>query len=161
MRKFTRADQASRKADDITPTPDRSSSRQQRKEKLGRGDTNSFAPLRDDNNDDDEEDVTMKDATTKSGGGTARKETLKKSGGSATKELPYFERFRVKSKAVATEDSMGGKPASSSTSPIPSVLAKSAGTPARVSFATTTGRNVTGNRTKQFATNRQGENRRC
>jgi hypothetical protein len=143
MRTYTRADQASRKAEEITPTPDRTSSRVQGKKKMGRGDMNSFAPLRDEYDNEDEEEVTMKDATTKSGGGSARKDTTKKSGGGETTKIPYFDLFRVKLKAVATEDSMGGKPESSSTSPIPSVLAKSAGTPAKVSFATTTGRNVT------------------
>jgi hypothetical protein len=102
---------------------------------MGRGDMNSFAPLRDAYGNEDKEEVTTKDATTKSGGGSARKDTTKKSGGGETMKKPYFDLFRVKSKAATTEDSMGGKSESSSNSPIPSVLAK-------VSFATTTGRNV-------------------
>jgi hypothetical protein len=159
MKKFTRADQASRKAEEITPTPDRSSSRVQGKQKMIRGDMNPFAPLREDNDDEDEEDVTMKEATTKSGGGSARKETPKKSGEDETMETrePFFRRY-FKAKSVATEDSMGGKPESSSTSPIPSVLANSAGTPARVSFATTTGRNVTDlNKLKPTAKEKTGD----
>jgi hypothetical protein len=111
---------------------------------LGRGDTNSFAPLQDDNdNEVVDNDKTMKDATKKSGGGTAMKDTTKKSGGSATTELPFFDRYRARSKGVATDDSMGRKPESSSNSPIPSVFAKSAGTPGIVSFAISKGRNET------------------
>ena len=159
MRTYTRADQASRKAEEITPTPDRSSSRVQGKEKMIRGDMNPFAPLREENDDEDVEDVTMKEATTKSGGGSARKETSKKSGDDEimkTRET-FFRRY-YKPKSVETEDSMGGKSESSSTSPIPSVLAVSAGTPARVSFATTTDRNVTDlNKLKPTAKEKTGD----
>ena len=101
MKNFTRTNQgASRKSEEITATPERTSSWVQGKKKLGRGDTNSFAPLQDDNdNEVVDNDKTMKDATKKSGGGTAMKDTTKKSVEQDQKEsqlmIPWEENQRV------------------------------------------------------------------
>jgi len=149
MKKYTKLNQGgSRKSDEITETPDRAaSSRVQGKKKLGRGSINSFALLQtEDNNEEEEEDDTsMKDSTEESVGGKT-----------TVSEDPSLS--KDKTKFGATEDSMGEKSEGSSATPIPSVLAKTAGTPGTVSFANTTGKNETGlNKLKPTAKEKTGD----
>ena len=120
MKKYTKLNQGgSRKSDEITETPDRTvSSRERGKKKLGRGSNNSFAPLQTEDNEEEEEvdDTSMKEAT-------------EESAGSKTIASEDPSRNKDNTKYGASEDSMGGKSDGSSNIPIPSVLAKTAGTP--------------------------------
>ena len=85
----------------------------------------------------------MKDATEESVGGKT-----------TASEESFLSKGKDKTKSGATEDSIGGKSEGSNATPIPSVLAKTAGT----SFATTTGRNETGlNKLKPTAKEKTGD----
>ena len=154
MRNYTRSNQgASRKSEEITTTPDRAaSSRVQGKNKVGRSNTNSFAPLQTGDNDEEKEkDNTAMTAATEESGGGITTETM----------VPEFFRPRKskKTRSVAIENSMGGKAESSSATPNSSVSAKAPGTPGTVSFATTTSKNETGlNRLKPTAKEKTGDN---
>jgi hypothetical protein len=97
MKKFTRLNQGgSRKSDEITETPDRTvSSREQGKKKLGRGSSNSFAPLQ------TEEEEELDD--------TPMKEAAEESVGGKTTASEDPSRNKDNTKYGASEDSMGGK----------------------------------------------------
>ena len=129
MRNYTR------RSEEITATPERTIlSRVQGKMKLGRGSSNSFEPLQtegDEEEEQEEDDSYMKEATEENAGGKI----------TASEVLSLS---KDNTKYGETEVFMGGKSDGSSILPIPSVLAKTAGTPGSVSFAKTTGKNETG-----------------
>ena len=124
-----------RRSEEITATPERTiSSRVQGKMKLGRGSSNPFEPLQtegDEEEEQEEDDTYMKEATEENAGGKI----------TASEVLSLS---KDNTKYGETEVFMGGKSDGSSILPIPSVLAKTAGTPGSVSFAKTTGKNETG-----------------